>query len=431
MSSLLRWRAACLLLCLGLDAGAQGPASNGTRADEATDHFAVGTRAFAEQDYAQALAEFRAAIEAGNDSAAVRYNLAVCHYRLGNYAAAENEFRGLGRRFPEMRPLADYNLGLALTRQSRTRKARAAFEDALREGDERLAALASTMLDRLAAAETPQSREQPWTRLVDLRVGHDDNVVLIDAASLPADLSADSAFAEVLGYTGGPIGSEGAWRLDASGYLVTYRDAAEFDQGNLYLRARYRWRGARSTLLAGPHVSATTLDGGIFEQSLGAGIEWQRSLASGRASLATVLTHDEIEDVEPEFAYVRGQRTRLRLLVDTRLAGGRLSIESQLERDDRAGARVSADRQRYLGRYRRAFGEAWSGELSYEYRVSDYGNASTPREEKRHRTGIDIARLLRSDWRLNFAFQYSDNESTDPLYAYDRRRAGVGISRIF
>jgi hypothetical protein len=53
------------------------------------------------------------------------------------------------------------------------------------------------------------------------------------------------------------------------------------------------------------------------------------------------------------------------------------------------------------------------------------------REEKRRRTGVELARLLGSRWRLNLAFQHSDNDSTDPRYAYDRRRAGIGISRPF
>lgn len=430
MSAPLRWRGACLLLCLCLDAAAQDRSGNDNRGGNATEHFAAGTAAFAEQDYERALARFAAAVEAGDDTAAVRYNLAVSQYRLGLYADAERGFRALGRRFPEMRPLAEYNRGLALTRLGRTEEARAAFANALLDGDEGLAALATAMLDRLPAASAAPSRE-PWTRVVDLRLGHDDNVVLIDASSLPADVSPDSAFAEVLAYAGGPIGEHGPWRLDVSGYLVDYRDAEDFEQANFYLGARYHWRGARSGVLAGPQISVTTLAGDVYEQTLGAGIEWRRTLGAGHASFATALTRDEIEDAEPRFSYVRGQRTRLRLLFDTGLGGGRFLLDAGLERDDRAGVNVSADRQRYLVRYRRAFGASWSGELSHEYRVSDYDEAGTPRTETRHRIGVELARPLGSQWRLNVALQQSDNDSTDLRYAYDRLRAGIGVSRTF
>src|SRR5262245_18743055 len=105
--------------------------------------FAAGTAAFESGDYRAALRFFEAARAAGSAGPSVPYNIAVSRYRLGDYEVAEAEFADLGRRFPEMRALAEYNRGLALLRLERDSAAREAFESARTGADPKISGLAA------------------------------------------------------------------------------------------------------------------------------------------------------------------------------------------------------------------------------------------------------------------------------------------------
>lgn len=418
----------CLTLCAAAPELASQPRPAATQSvSAASEHFAAGSRAFEQQDYLHALAEFQAAIAAGSDGPAVHYNVAVCHYRLGEYARAEAAFRALGQRFPAMRNLADYNLGLVLTRLDRATEARTAFERARLGGDERIAALSGAMLARLPAG-APVSPAPAWIRLLDLRFGHDDNVALIDAASLPAGRSTDSPFGEIFAYASGP--TAGRWRLDASAYLIGYPDAGEFDQRGLYLAGLYRWSAGAWRVAAGPHYSYAILDGEGFERRLGASVDASRAF-SPRLTFGVNLAHDDIDDLEPQFAYLEGEREQLRLVLDAAVQSGRLLADYQVERNNRAGPSISADRDRYSIRYRRFLRGAWTGELMYEHRVSDYSRLAQPREEKRRQVGFQALRDIARDWQFSAQYRYADNDSDDSVYVYERHRFAAGLSKLF
>jgi hypothetical protein len=411
---------------------AGGPATDALERETptlASEHFTAGNRAFQAGDYQAALAAFEAAIRAGSDGPAVHYNVGVCHYRLGHYAEAEDVFRDLGRRFPEMRYLAEYNLGLALTRRGRLAEASVAFERATAADDERIAALAQAMLARVRP-ETSEREPAAWTRLLDLRVGHDDNVALIDDSSLPAGRSTDSAFSELVAYLGGPMTPRRRWRLDATAFLVDYADAGQYNQQGLFLDSRYERGAGDWRLSAGPRTGFTTLDGDGFEQYLGVTIDLSRSLTP-RMTLGVRLAHDEIDSGASRFAFVEGEREELILRLDRSLQTGRVSIDYRIERNDRVGAGVSADRDRYSIRYRRPFGSAWNGEVLYDYRDSEYERLAAPRTEKRHQTGVLATRALPAGWRLNLQYRYADNDSSDPVFSYERHRVSVGAGKVF
>src|SRR3970282_2847681 len=149
--------ACAVLFIVAAETTAQPPVGEIESEPASSAHFAAGFDACDRHDYRRALAEFEAAIAAGSEAAAAHYNVAVCRYRLADYAGAADAFRALARRFPAMRDLADYNLGLALTRQDRLGQARTAFERAQASGDERIAALARAMLARLPAEAAPRA----------------------------------------------------------------------------------------------------------------------------------------------------------------------------------------------------------------------------------------------------------------------------------
>jgi hypothetical protein len=53
------------------------------------------------------------------------------------------------------------------------------------------------------------------------------------------------------------------------------------------------------------------------------------------------------------------------------------------------------------------------------------------RDEKRHQFGIDLSRNIASDWQVVMQYRFSDNESNEAAYTYDRHRVSFGMSRSF
>jgi tetratricopeptide (TPR) repeat protein len=396
----------------------------------ASEHFAAGSAAFAMQDYRRALTEFQAAIDAGSEGPAVYYNVAVCLYRLGEYARAEEAFIALGRDYPQMKALADYNLGLTLLRRDRNERARTAFERASSTGDDRISALANTMLMRLPQTAVAPSSDN-WIRLVELRIGNDDNVALIDPLSLPAGRTTDSAFSELQFYLGGSLTEAGAWRMDAGAFLYRYPDASGFDQSGFYISTRHEHLATNWKVNFGPQLGRTSLDGNGFEQYVGVSLAMQRTYAVARTTFAIELSYDDVSDIESQFAFIDGERSALRLSVDKSFRASRLVASYSIQEDDRVGAGVSADRDRYSLRYLRSLGPEWIAELQYEYRVSDYRRLDPSREESRRQSGMQASREFGSGWRVALRYQYSENDSTDSLFSYRRKRISMAASRVF
>ena len=210
--------------------------------------FASASEAFGRGDYRGAVALFEAARAEGADGPSVPYNIAVCRYKLGEFAAAEAEFADLGRRFPAMRAIAEYNRGLALLGLERPDDARAAFATARAEGDPKIATLADARLQELEARPTAGQPSRRWQGLFELAAGDDDNVALVDDLTLPAGQSAASPFTELLGYAARSFDGRLPATLDFSGYSVRYSDASQFDQDSLRASAAFE-REQRSVAL--------------------------------------------------------------------------------------------------------------------------------------------------------------------------------------
>lgn len=78
----------------------------------------AASQAYADGNYELALQYSEAIRRDGADGPAVLYNLAVCNFKLGRYDPSQTDFRLIAERYPEMRGLAEYNLGLIARRQS-------------------------------------------------------------------------------------------------------------------------------------------------------------------------------------------------------------------------------------------------------------------------------------------------------------------------
>jgi len=399
-------------------------------AQDAETLFAAASAAFEDSDYLQALALFQNARDAGIQGPSVHYNIGVCQYRLGNYAGAENAFRTVADGYPAMRGLALYNLGLVRLRQGRDAEAAQLFSQARDDSsDQKVTQLAETMLQRMTPAARA-TRPPRWRSMADFNIGYDDNVALIDEASLPAGQSVDSAFTELFGAISGPLTNVPGFRFDGSAYAVSYADAGEYDQVALRLGGAYQWTTADWYIEAGPHLNRSTLDGDGFEQRLGADLRLWRALTSS-TSLSIRFSHHEIDSVESRFAFIDGSREQFQILWNRRGQAGRVTLGYDLELNDRDNASVSPTRNRLWARYRYNASPEWAADVRLALRSSSYDDLTVVRDEDLADLSLGYVRHLSDGWQLSGRYRWSDNDSNIGFFAYSRNRLTIGLTKNF
>lgn len=411
-------------------AGAAGVSASASPADPSA-LFAEASAAFADGDYATAAARFAAAKAAGMKGPAVDYNRGVSHYRLGEFAEAERIFRELSAAYPQMRPLAEYNLGLALLRQERIVEARQAFTRARAGNDPAVAALAETMLERTAPQEPIEPADKvDWLGLFDFSVGYDDNVALVDEASLPAGLSTSSPMLEAFGLIRGRLGRSQSVRVDASAYMMRYANARSFDQDGFQIGVAYLFDAGGWQLDAGSHYAYNLLAGDGFERRLGASLTARHRVGEA-ASVALRYARDDVADLAPEYWYVKGTRDRVSVAFEQRGARGMLELGYVRERNDRAEASVSPERHELFAGYEYWLGADWTLGVAGLLRKSRYGRLEVPRDESLSQLSLTATRSFGSGWQLVGQYRVGENSSDDETFEYERNRFVLGLNRLF
>jgi tetratricopeptide (TPR) repeat protein len=402
---------------------------SGVAAADASVDFEAGKKAFGEGDYALAVEYFEQARDAGLAGPAVHYNIAVACYEMGRYRMARESFALIARQFPEMRGLAEYNLGLVAERLDENSTAEQHFRRAwdLSEGDQNLRYLAAQRLQDYV--ETEESRPA-WNGAVGVRAGFDDNVALRDDLALPVGTTTESPMADLFANVSGPWRDGDGVRFEGSAYLARYADAGEFDQGELLAAAFYDWRLRDWRLRAGVHASTSTLGGDAFDRKFGVNARalyflGERSTVEGR------YTYDDISDADAMFAGIAGERHQLDLRYSYYYENHRLHLRYWLEENDRLDPGVSPERDRIdvLYRYQPQIGLGF--EAGIEQRSSDYGDLETPRKEDLTTLRAALTWELPAAWLVLLELRSARNESNDPDFDYDRNQVTVGVMKYF
>lgn len=403
------------------------------RPPDAEQAFETGSRSFASGDYASALERFLHARAAGMQTAAVAYNIGVCQYRLGDYAESEKTFRRMATDYPDWYHLAQYNAGLALVRQDRLEDAGDAFAAARGSSDTAIAALADAMLLRITErGPAIESAPRPPGRSVflELGIGYDDNLVLLDESNVSTGVTTDSGFVELFGQLGGTPGFAGNFHYDASAYLVHYPDANRFDQAVLRFGGAWSWQVSDWRAAAGPYYSASTLDADGYDQRLGLSVSIGRPLTT-YSRVAMQLAWEEIDELSSRFAFIGGNRKVLGLRYLRQQGPHRLNLRYEYSIDDRSGASVSPVRHSIRGTYDLRLDDKWSAGVEVALRNSEYDELQEPRDEDLAEIAVLVARDLSPRWQLTAEYRYADNDSNVDVYAYQRHRATLSANRIF
>ena len=414
-------RSAVMLLALTL-LMAQAPQ---VAADAPAD-WQAGQDAFASGDVASALVFFTSARDQGMAGPAVHYNIAVCQYELGDYMAARDTFAMIAVRFPKMRGLADYNVGLAERRLGNQTAAQRHFIAAWHaSNDPKVRALAASQLTEI-------ERDSPNDRFgaVSVNLGHDDNVALRDRLGLPAGTSAGSPMADVFAMLNIPLSAVADLSFDGAMYAVTYPDADEYNQAELRAGVLYAHNVSDWKFQAGLHLVSGSLDGSRFNDELNADIR-ASFFASDAASLELRLRYDEIRGARTAFEGIDGSRIRADLRYRWYRLPHYLVFLGGIESNDRRDAAVSPDRQRLQARYYYQLGDRWEIETEASYRSSDYDDTAVSRDEDLKTVALGASYDLNDNWTLSLRYRYSENDASDPLYTYERNQVTIGIRYLF
>jgi hypothetical protein len=389
----------------------------------------AGKQAFEDGDYVAALTFFESARDAGLDTPAVHYNIAVSQYKAARYRESAKTFATIGQRFPAMRGLAEYNLGLVSLRLGNEPDARAHFLRAweLSSQDPEIRVLASRQLRELEDRAPVASR---WRGAIGLRAGHDDNVALRDEAGLPLGTTTASPMADFFAVVQGPWDQRSGIRFDGSVYAVKYFDADEFDQTEVRGAVFYDWRPNAWRLQIGAHAAAGTLGGDAFDRKVGAHALVARELGSN-AVIDLRYTYDDVSDADAIFAGIEGDRQLLEMRYRWYQGGHRVQLRYSRETNDRLDPAVSPERNRYSLDYGFRPARGFGYEAGIDFRSSEFDQLATPREEDLLTLWGALTYAFREHWTAVLDLRVADNDSTDPTYSYDRTQITLGVLRTF
>jgi tetratricopeptide (TPR) repeat protein len=394
---------------------------------DVADDWASGQQAFTAGDYESALLYFEIARDAGQEGVAVHYNIAACQFKLSRFDESKATFSFIAENYPKMRGLAEYNLGLIERRLGNTAAARQHFITAwdMSSGDETLQSLAASMLKE---QELPEESE--WYGAVALRAGHDDNVALRDSLGLPAGVSAESPMADLFASVGvSPHGLGGLW-LDGSVYAVAYKDAGDFDQSEFRLGGVYVWQPGEWRFETSAHFVYGTLDGSGFERETALGARAVRYVGD-EGALDLHYRYDDIDEDDPLYAGIAGTRQRVDLRYRWYRDNHAIVLRLGAENNDRLDPGVSPSRTRFQADYRYQPSNGWGFEAGLGFRSSDYEDLETPRTEDLANVSAALTYTFAEVWLFALQFQYSENDSSDPEFSYERNLITLGVLRTF
>ncbi|MCP5144429.1 MAG: tetratricopeptide repeat protein [Gammaproteobacteria bacterium] len=403
------------------------------------DLFSAAEAAFKAGEFATAATLFEQALQAGDDSTALRYNLGVVYFRQGQLAAARQNFESLldDEGFADW---ARYNIALIDRQQGNGDDARDGFAVVARTSSD--AALAALATQQLQTGSARASTKPTLSGSLSLAGGYNDNVV--DPVDIAGTDRGDH-FIEIVGTVSTRWGdTKSPWHANAIGYVSRYDDI----------------RAYNVSLFAGGVGRAFQL----HDWQLDGGVEYRHLLLDdsgylGEAAAKITATHAlpwqsefrinyefaSINSLNDDYDMLAGDVHRLNIDLTRDDHGpwyGQLRYRMQL--DDRADRETptsytsfSALRHEVGGRVGRRWGPV-DVSVDAGFRHSRFlndnvlpGLGAIRRKDKLLRVGGIAQWRLDDHWTVIGEARYSDNRSTVDFYDYQQLEFTLGVERTF
>jgi len=393
--------------------------------------FNLGVKAFKAGDNSAAASYFEAAMQQGLVSVALHYNLASSYYKLGRYAQAKHYFK-LVNQTPEMHELAEYNLGLIAVKQQQWQQARRHFNEVVDSGrDEKLTRLSLRQLEAI------KGKEDQWTAYVSANLGYDDNIT---SASDDSVLDISDSFYDVFGSVDYLISGKRreGWVADATLFSIDYSDSDSYDE------YQYAFGLKRAIVLDDWETSAhfglsTSVFGGDDYLTTSKLDLKGRKVLSRSDRLYLRYRLEDINSDRALYDYLDGWRQRFRVEFRQYNKQDSRQLYYELELNDRSQLVTSLYSYDYSplrhtlhGRYIRYLNDKWHLSSDLSYRLSDYPDSPTM-----NRNDQQLRLELKADYRIDRTFkltaklQFTDVDSTEDRYSYDKSVIKFGVSKLF
>jgi opacity protein-like surface antigen len=141
--------------------------------------------------------------------------------------------------------------------------------------------------------------------------------------------------------------------------------------------------------------------------------------------------YDDMTEADSVFAGLAGSRQQIDAHYRWYRDGHGLQLRFGLETNDRLDAGTSPDRNRFGIDYRYQPGHGLGFEAGVDLRNSEYDELATPREEDLTTLRGALTYLFPNNWLVLLEYRNSSNDSTDPLFDYDRGQASLGLQKYF
>jgi len=407
-------------------------------ATQAQRYFDQGMEKYREGEYSLALNGFNSAIAAGMDVPAVYYNLAVCYYRIGAYAQAEANFRQTAR-FPDMKALAYYNLGLVSIRQEDA----SAAADWLHKSqqvntDEKLAKLITAALAEVEGGDVRSEAEElaggyKWSGVIFASAGYDDNVTL-DNTDLVLVSGQSAAVVELFANTESLLSGNSDDGLLFKGSIYANINEGHHDiniaelDGGLYLAQNIgEWRNEY-----GLSLSHSTLGGAPYLNDAALRLSTDTRL-SATLRLDLRLRVRVIRSSDVLYEPLDGTSQDIRIAGKWRPAGDHdIKLYYQMYNNDRNNLETATRYYSYSytshsirADYRYTLTSRYTLRTSAEFRTSNYKDenieadgARILRNDERIRLLLGLDYRLSRDALLGVKYEYTNNSSNIDRYDY-------------
>jgi len=421
---------------------ASGLFSSPLFAASSQDAFNKGAEFFNQGSYAAAAKTFKKAEAQGMKSAALYYNLASSYYKLGEYDKAREYFNKV-RQYKDMRSLAEYNLGLIAIKQNDKKAAKKWFGSVAKNSkDAKLVVLAEKKLAGKKSQKKPRWVNKKWTAYLSGALGYDSNVNFAPLGI--ANERADS-FSEVVASVDYLFSGDrkNGWLGEAYFYNINYLNENLFDEyeygagikKNLQLNRRWQ------TLYA-LDMSKVNYGGEDYQTIIKLGAEAKNSF-SRNVRLYFRYAYEDIKSDKDIFDYLQGWRQKLRAEYRLYHKQNNIRLYYELELNNRNDLTIptginaglysySPTRHTLRGRYTSILSRQWHliGDLSY--RASDYPTtAKQDRQDDRFKAAAYADYRFAKDFKLRAKIDYTDNRSTENIFAYKRTVYSLDLSALF
>ncbi len=403
-----------------------------------SDAFKQGAKAFNKGEYATAVESFKKAEAQGMKSPALYYNLAGSYYKLGEYNKARTYFEKV-RQYKNMKSLAEYNLGLVALKKNDKKTAKKWFRSVAKNSrDKKLVALAERKLKGKKPPKKPRWVSKKWSAYLSGALGYDNNV---NFAPLGITSEKSDSFSEVSASVDYLFSGDrkNGWLGEAYFYNINYLNENIYDEYEYgagikrNLQLNQKWQ--TYYLL---DMSKINYGGEDYQTITKLGAEAKDSL-SRNERLYFRYSYEDIKSDKTIFDYLEGWRQKFR--AEYRLYrkqdNARVYYEFELNnRNDLTATSgvysYSPTRHTLRGRYTSKLSREWHlvGDLSY--RASAYPvTVSQDRQDDRYKAIAYVDYRFAKNLKLRAKVDYTNNRSTENIFAYKRTVYSLGISALF